>query len=539
LSVNMVRQTSLNIRRLISFGIILLCWLCLSAPAQATVKLPSIFSDNMVLQKDRLLYFWGLADPLEIVTVVIGKNRYATTADDKGAWWVKIPPQNQTEPFTIIVRGMNVITINNVITGDVWLCAGQSNMYAPLSEVDHTPEDIEQANLPSIRFFKEEPDCAGDPQFDGSGKWVTCTPETVRNFSAIGYFFGREINQKTNSNIALVQATRAGSSLATWLSQEALEKTPYKGLLGENDENFKQYEKLLEQIKEARESGSDQDLQKLEKQRKTFKKKVNTATCAYNALIAPLAPYQFKGVLWYQGENDIGENLKFKKLFVAMIQDWREQFRFRTLPFYYVQIPPFGAKKEEPEDSYYAELREAQAEVQKSPYTYMALTIDTGKGNLIPMHPREKKTVAHRLANLVLATQYKQPIKCFGPSFDAIDIEGAAIRVHLRHAEEEVVCQGKTPTGFEIAGEDKIFHGAQARIEGQSIIVYNKKVKNPVAVRYAWADNPKGNIFSSDGIPLIPFRSDQWTHRKPEETDNKKTGTANPVPVPASAAHGK
>ena len=399
-------------------------------------------------------------------------------------------------------------------------------MYAPLDEVDHTNEDVESANLPDIRLFKEEPNCAGDPEFDGGGKWVICSPDTVKDFSAIGFFFGREIYDKTKLTLGLVQATRAGSSMETWLSKEAILKTPYKGLIGPNEENFKQFDLLNAQIKEAEEADSQKDLLRLQKQARTFKKKVNTATCAYNALIAPLAPFQLKGVLWYQGENDIGENLKFRRLFTEMIQDWREQFRTSSLPFYYVQLPPIGLKKDDPEDSYYAEIREAQAQVQKSPYAYMVVTIDTAKGDDIPMHPREKKVVAHRLAYLVLATQYKEPLKCFGPSFDAIDVEDNAIRVRIRRAEPELIAHGGAPQGFEIAGEDKVFHWADAKIDGDSIVVFNKKVKKPVAVRYAWADNPKGNIFNPDDVPLIPFRSDEWLHRKPEAPGT--TASASP-----------
>jgi sialate O-acetylesterase len=507
-----------------------------AAPALANVRLPSVLSDNMVLQKDRVLYFWGLSDPQEIVTVMIGDKRYATTADDKGAWWVKIPAQNRTTPFDITVRGNNILYIHNVITGDVWMCAGQSNMYAPLNEVDHTPQDIEQANLPNLRLFKEEPNCAGEPEFDGGGRWVVCTPETVKDFSAIGYFFGRELLQKRPGVLGLIQATRAGSAMHTWVSREALEKTPYKGTIGETEENFEQYKKLKEDIKEARANGEEKELRRLLKQEKVFKKKVNAPTCAYNALIAPIEPYQMKGVLWYQGENDIGEPVKFGKLFLAMIQDMRERFKFSTLPFYYVQLPPIGTKKDEPEDSYYAELRESQAQVQKAPYTYMIITTDTGHGNDIPMHPRDKKTIAQRLAAIVLATQYKEPLKCFGPTYDTMNVEGNTIRVHLRRG-EQLLARGGAPKGFELAGEDKIFHWATARIDGDSIVVSAKKVKKPVAVRYSWADNPTGNVFSSDEIPLLPFRSDNWAHRKPEDTSDKKTA-ATPGGSAAGATGG-
>jgi sialate O-acetylesterase len=509
-------------------GILFCCFLFVTTPAQANIKLPSILSDNMVLQQNRTLYFWGLSDPEEIVVVTIGEHRYGCTADAKGAWWVKIPPQNTKVPFDIKFKGKNAITVHNVITGDVWLCAGQSNMYAPLKEVEHTPDDIEGANLPDIRLFKEEPNCAGDPEFDGGGKWVTCTPETVQDFSAIGYFFGREINDKTKNVLGLIQATRPGSCIETWLSKESLLKTPYKGLIGENDENFKQYEALMAQTHEAEASGNEAELQQLQKQARVFKKKVNTATCAYNALIAPLAPYQLKGVLWYQGENDIGFTLKYRQLLTQLIQDWRDEFRSSTLPFYYVQLPPIGVKKDRPEDSYYAELREAQSQIQKSPYAYMVVTVDTGLGDEIPMHPREKKTIAHRLAYLVLATQYNEPLKCFGPSFDAADVEDNAIRVHIKRAEPELVAKGGTPQGFEIAGEDRLFYPAEAKIDGDSIVVFNKKVKKPVAVRYAWADNPRGNIFNSDDVPLIPFRSDTWPYRKPEDLPVAKTASAAP-----------
>lgn len=535
-----IRRATVNSAQiLLYYGILLFCFCTFAAmPAQANIKLPSILSDNMVLQQNRVLYFWGISDPEEIVVVTIGEHRYGCTADDKGAWWVKIPPQNSKVPYDIKFKGKNTITVHNVITGDVWLCAGQSNMYAPVADVDHTPDDIEGANLPDIRFFKQEPNCSGEPEFDGGGKWVSCSPETVKDFSAIGFFFGREINDKTKNVIGLVQATRAGSSIETWVSKECLLKTPYKGLIGENDENFKQYDSLKAQMHDAEEADDQAELLRLQKQAKVFKKKVNTATCAYNALIAPITPYQMKGVLWYQGENDIGATLKYRRLLTDMIQDWRDEFRFSTLPFYFVQLPPIGAKKDKPEDSYYAELREAQAQVQKSPYTYMVVTVDTGQGeDQIPMHPREKKTIAHRLAYLALATQYKEPLKCFAPAYDAMDVEDNAIRVHIRRAEPELIAKGTAAQGFEIAGEDKLFYPAEAKIDGESIVVFNKKVKKPVAVRYAWADNPKGNIFNPDDVPLIPFRSDEWAHRKPEDMPAAPTtsGAAQPKSKPKDA----
>lgn len=538
--MNRIRQatfisaTFISARMLLCCGILLCCgFLFATAPAKANIKLPSIVSDNMVLQQNRTIYFWGISDPEEIVVVTIGEHRYGCTADDKGAWWVKIPPQNSKTPYDIKFKGKNLITVHNVITGDVWLCAGQSNMYAPVVDVEHTPDDIEGANIPEIRMFKEEPNCSGEPEFDGGGKWVICSPETVKDFSAIGFFFGREINDKTKNVIGLVQATRAGSCIETWVSKESLLKTPYKGLIGENDENFKQYDALKAQMKEAEEADNQAESLRLQKQAKVFKKKVNTATCAYNALIAPIAPYQLKGVLWYQGENDIGFTLKYKRLMVQLVQDWREDFRFSSLPFYFVQLPPIGVKKKRPEDSYYAELREAQADVQKCPYTYMVVTTDTGQGDDIPMHPREKKTIAHRLAYLVLATQYKEPLKCFAPAYDAMEIEDNSIRVHIRRAEPELIAKGGAPQGFEVAGEDKLFYPAEAKIDGDAIVVFNKKVQKPVAVRYAWADNPKGNIFNPDDVPLIPFRSDEWTYRKPEDLPVEKapvTATAKAKP---------
>jgi sialate O-acetylesterase len=486
----------------------------LAQPAQADVKLPSIFGDNMVLQKDHTLYFWGLSDPKEFVTIYIQDKRFGTTADEKGAWWVKVPQQDIRGPFSVTVKGKNIITINNVILGDVWLCSGQSNMYAQLADVDHTQEDIDQANIPGIRLFKEEPNCSGDPEFDGGGHWVLCNPETVLKFSAIAYFFGKEVNHRTHVPLGLIQAGRAASTLQTWLPKEGLEKTQYKGLIDEHVQVFEHLKQLNEELSQARASGDWQKLRSGEKKIQEFKKQVNTATCAYNALIAPLTPFTLKGVLWYQGENDVGENAKFRNLFVQMIQSWREEFRQAKLPFYYVQMPPIGSKKKEPEDSYYAELREAQASIQKVPYCFMAHSIDTGTGDNLPMHPRDKKMVAHRLAYLVLATQYREPLKCFAPSFDTFEISENKVKVHFLRAEPELVTKNGPARGFEIAGDDRVFYNAKARIEGDNVIVSSEKVKKPIAVRYCWADNPEGNLFNTDGFPVVPFRTDAWLHRK-------------------------
>jgi sialate O-acetylesterase len=497
------------------FSFLLLC--CFPHPAWANIKLPSIIGDNMVLQRGQVLNFWGLSDPGEYVTVIIGENKYGTIADGKGRWMIRFPAQKEG-PSEITIRGKNIITIRNVIWGDVWLCAGQTNMLATVGESAHTEEDLAKANLPEVRLFKIEPDCAKDAQFDFGqrGHWVGCTADTARAFSSVAYNFGQEVYDKTHVPLGLILSARPGATMQTWISADAMLKSKeFKGLPGLNDQNFELLEKLTTQLRETDQQSDPDTYKDVSFRIQVFKTNSQTPNCTFNGMISPLVPFALKGVVWYQGENDLGEPLRLRRMIELFMQDWRSQFLEPKLAFIFVQIPNLHARTKEPEESQYADLREAQASVRKLPYAWVAVTIDTVPGANAPAHPKDKREIAHRAALIALATQYHVPAKSLSPFYDSMEVtDDNKIKIHLRLAEPELKVNGKEPKGFAIAGEDKVFVWAKAEIEGDNIIVWSDKVKKPVAVRYAWADNPECNLYNQDNLPLCPFRTDNFPRKK-------------------------
>ena len=276
-------------------------------PALANIKLPSIIGDHMVLQRHQKLKFWGLSDPGEYVTVIIGEGKYGTIADAKGRWMIGAPP-HEAGPSEITIRGKNIITIRNILWGDVWLCAGQENMAASVEEGAHADEDLAKANIPDVRLFKVEPDCAKDAQFDmmPRGKWVMCSPETARSFSSVGYNFGQEVHDKINVPMGLIMAARKGATLQTWISADSMLKSKeFKGLPGLNDQNFDLLRKLTDQLAQTDENSDPDTFKELTDKIKIFKENSQTPTCTFNAMISPLVPFSLKGVVWYQGEDDL------------------------------------------------------------------------------------------------------------------------------------------------------------------------------------------------------------------------------------------
>jgi sialate O-acetylesterase len=488
-----------------------------SQAARANIKLPSIMGDNMVLQRGQALKFWGLSDPGEYVTVIIGEGKFGTIADGKGRWMIKFPAQKEG-PSEITIRGKNIITIRNVLWGDVWLCAGQANMLATVEQGVHPDEDLEKANMPDVRLFKIEPDCAKDAQFDSSqrGHWVVCSPETARTFSSVAFNFGQEVYDKTHQPLGLIMAARKGSTLQTWISSDAMLKSKeFKGLPAINDQNFELMEGITTELSQIDQQSDPDKYKQVSFKIEAFKANSQSPNCAFNAMISPIVPFSLKGVVWYQGENDLGEPLRLRRMIDLFMLDWRTQFMSPNLAFIYVQTPNILARTKEPEESQYADLREAQASVRKLPYAWVAVTIDTVPGANASPHPKDKREIAHRAALIALATQYHVQVKALSPFYDSMELtDDNKVKIHLRLAEPELQTKGKEPKGFAIAGEDKLFVWAQAEIDGDNVIVWSDKVKKPVAVRYAWADNPECNLYSQDNLPLCPFRTDTWPRKK-------------------------
>ena len=469
----------------------------ISAKLHAEVILPAIISDNMVLQMGQELQFWGWAEPNEEITVIVTPADPGTESKPDsssampgadGRWLIKLPARPKPGSVGVTVTGKNTITLSNVIVGDIWLCSGQSNMEWPVNATQNHQEEIAGAKFPAIRLFKMERSTSLTPLSHLAGKWVECSPETVAEFSGVAFYFGRELHNQMKRPIGLIQAASGGASCESWTSPAVLR----------SDELFAPI------LTRADRANSDPNQAN----------NPNRASVLYNGMIAPLLPFPIKGVIWYQGESNAPRAFQYGKLFPAMIADWRKSWGKGDFPFLFVQLANYVSDKQkpdhptEPEESAWAELREAQVKALSLPRTGMACSIDIGDPRDI--NPRNKQEVSRRLAQLAFKIAYGKKLSASGPTFKSMKVNGHEVQLEFDNVGEGFVVRGDRLTGFAIAGVDKKFHWADARTEGNSVIVSSPLVPEPLAVRYAWADNPNCNLFNKDGFPAVPFRTDDW-----------------------------
>jgi len=652
--------------RTTKFLVLILVLVC-AAVVRAEVRLPAILGDNMVLQQGMKVRIWGSANAGEHVTVTFDKKSVNTVADAQGRWQVWIGPLKAGGPSELTV---NTLTIKNVLVGEVWLCSGQSNMEWPLINTINGAETVARAMNPEIRLFRVEHQTSATPLSDVQGHWVVTTPEDAANFSAVGYFFGRELYQHLKIPIGLIDSSWGGTPAEAWTTNEALTSSPdlkpildrYQSSLNALPQAKDAYAHALAQWEEKNlylDAGNKGEAlgyadpaasttgwsrMDLPKQFETagllidgavwFRKEIelpaswagkalvlkltpiddqdvtyfngtkigatgretpnsymvprryvvpgslvksgrnviavrvfdsageggfsrggamslgpngdgdsqaislrgewvykveralepkhpdwgtrpeavgvsnqNNPSVLYNAMIAPLVPFSIRGVIWYQGESNAGRAYQYRTLFPLMIRSWRSAWG-REFPFYFVQLANWHANKAEPDESDWAELREAQTMTLREPQTGMAVTIDIGDENDI--HPRNKLDVGRRLAAWALADTYGQKVIPSGPLFEHFRIDGDEIRIRFKHGVGLRTSDGGPLKGFAIAGEDRRFVWADARIDGDTVIVSSPKVVKPVAVRYGWADNPIANLYNKAGLPASPFRTDDW-----------------------------
>jgi sialate O-acetylesterase len=642
--------------------------LLIAASANAAVRLPAIISDNMVLQQGMKVRIWGTANGGEHVAVTFDKKTFEIISDAQGRWQVLLGPLKAGGPFELTVKGDNVLTVKNILVGEVWLCSGQSNMEWPLVNTTDGAETVAHANNSEIRLFTVEKHTAASPLADLEGHWVVTTPEEAARFSAVGYFFGRELYQHLKVPIGLIHSSWGGTPAEAWTSNEALLSSPeLKPILDRYESSLKAlpqtkaaYAQALAQWEEKNlysdaenkgealgyadpaSSTSSWEKMELPKQIETagllidgaiwFRKVVelpaswsgkdlvlnlpsiddydityfngtkigstgretpnsymvprkyavpgslvrpgrnliavrvfdsageggfsragsfsispagagepislrgtwdykvelalepkhpdwatrpdavgasnqNNPSVLYNAMIAPLVPFAIRGVIWYQGESNAGRAYQYRTLFPIMIRNWKSAWG-RDFPFYFVQLANWRARRSQPDESDWAELREAQAMTLREPQTGMAVTIDIGDEN--ELHPRNKLDVGRRLAAWALAGTYGQKVIPSGPLFDRYTIEGDRVRIHFKYGAGLKTSDSGPVNGFAIAGEDRRFVWADARIDGDTVIVSSPVVSKPVAVRYGWADNPLVNLYNAAGLPASPFRTDAW-----------------------------
>lgn len=490
--------------------------------ARADVKLPAIFGDHMVLQRDQANPVWGWADPGEEVTVKIAGQTKTTKAGDDGAWRVKLDPLSIGDPLEMTVEGKNKLTFKDVLVGEVWICSGQSNMQWPVSAAVDPDLEILTANRPQIRLISVPQVGTQDPQRDFQGAWEVCSPESVASFSAVGYFFGRRLQETINVPIGLIDNAWGGSACEAWIPRDRLaDAVKYQDLLAlwaEREAAYPEAKKAFDDHQAAAEKAkaNGEPAPKAVANPDALMRGNARPGNIYNGVLLPTVGYGIRGVIWYQGENNAGRAHQYRDMFPLMIETWRELWGQGDFPFYWVQLADFRAEKPEPEDSDWAELREAQTMALRLPNTGQAVIIDLGEGKDI--HPRNKQDVANRLARWALSRDYGVDVPAQSPTYKSMEKKDGKVVLTFDHVDGGFrPFDVHAPVGFAIAGADRKFVWADAKITGPNTVeVWSDQVSEPEAVRYAWADNPVCNLYSNAGLPTTPFRTDDW----PGVTDN-------------------
>jgi sialate O-acetylesterase len=486
------------------------------AAAHADVRPSPLCSDGMVLQQQSDVLFWGKADRGEEITVIFRGQTRTTTANPKGDWAVTLKSGEAGGPEKMTIAGKNTLNYNNVLVGEVWVCSGQSNMEWSLAGCDNSDKEYAFSAPPNkmLRMFQVARTPAARPKSETTGTWVEADPKRIGNWTAVGYFFGRDLQEHLKVPVGLIQAAWGGTRAEAWTSPEALASSlKYKAEI----ENF---QKATQTPSQASKLASNP----------------NAPSVLFNGMINPICfGYRIKGAIWYQGESNAGAAHSYRKLFPLMIKDWRKHWQQDDFPFYFVQLAPFTAVRQEPGESDWAELREAQLRTLKLPHTGMAVIVDYG--NEYDIHPTPKRPVGERLALIARARDYGENVEYSGPTYKAMQVEGNKAILSFDHlggglvAKELVrtlerknpqngqlegayrVKEGATGAkviGFMICGPDKKFHPADAKIMGDLVVVTCNQVAEPRAVRYGWANYPLCNLFNSAGLPASPFRTDDF-----------------------------
>ncbi len=498
----------------------------------ADVKLPAHFSDHMVLQRDMKAPVWGQADPGEGVTVEFAGQKKKAKADADGKWRVYLAPMSASaKSRTMTVTGANKnqkVKFEDVLVGEVWLCSGQSNMDFTVAKTEkyyfagviNEATEVAAANYPLIRRFTGDWTRSYEPKREVAGTWQVTDPQSVREFSAIGYFFARDLQKELKVPVGIIVLTYGASTAQAWIRRDAMLENPQlKLMLDKFDADVKAYatdtagkekygQALTKWEAEAAAAKADGKPAPRKPRNPNPIEDQHNPTVMFNGMIAPVIPYAVRGVLWYQGESITGDQKLFPVLNETLIKDWRKLWGEGDFPFYFVQLAAYKAPVTEPAESSIATVREMQTAALAIPNTGMAATIDIGDAK--DVHPHNKQTLGNRLAQLALAGTYGRKVEYSGPMYESMQVEGSAIRLKFSHLGGGLVAKGGALKYFTVAGADKKFVWAEAKIEGETVVVSSPLISAPVAVRYAWADNPEGsNLYNAAGLPAVPFRTDR------------------------------
>lgn len=439
----------------------------ISYEVKAQVNLPSIFGNNMVLQRNNDVSIWGTAKPGKSVTVVTSWNgvSYETKSDNEGNWKLKVKTPEAGGPYQIDITEGETLRLVNVLIGEVWVCSGQSNMERTLRGAANDPilganEAILRSDNPAIRFFKVQNEKSREPKSDFDGRWEVCNRMTAPGFSATGYFFGNLLQDILDIPIGLIASDWGGTKIQLWMDEESIN------------------------MFEPEDRGS-------------------SPSSLFNGMINPMIGFDIRGVIWYQGESNRRSPGIYDEMMVQLVKSWRKKWDIGNFPFYYCQIAPYKYDNEVNT----AFLREAQLEASKRiPNSGMVSLLDAGEKNTI--HPAYKRIAGERLAYFALKETYGvEGIACRGPEYQEMVIKGSLAELSFN---EKLTSFGKELKLFELAGTDKVFYPAEAQIKGNRIILTSEKVPAPVAARYAFQNFVQGELYNLYGIPASSFRTDDW-----------------------------
>ncbi len=486
--------------------------ICLSLAAvclgQAEVVLPGLISDHMLVQRDAPVRIFGKASPGEQVTVGFRGQSVGTTAGPLGRWEVWLQPMKAGAPAEMTVRGTNTLTVRDVLVGDVWVGSGQSNMQWAVQQTVNAEQEIASGNYPEIRLFYVPRKPAASPVDDVDAKWVVCTPETVKGFSAVLYYFGRQLHQDLKVPMGLIHTSWGGTPIAAWISGPSLSanarlmpfNTFWADVIAKYPDGMAQYEQRLKKWEETK-TGPRPAMP-------MGPGNPHEPTTLYNGMLAPIGKYTIKGALWYQGETEAGRGQGhiYGEALTTLVQDWRRAFGQGDFPFFWVQLANFGNASK---NGHWMKVQEGQMKATALRGTGMAVINDIGEDKDI--HPKNKQDVGKRLALAARHVAYgENGFEWSSPIYRQATAEGAAMRVWFNHVGTGLKTRGGGAVkGFVIAGADGVFVPADARIDGATVVVSSAQVPEPKAVRYAWENNPaEANLVNSEGLPASLFRSD-------------------------------
>lgn len=506
---------------MLRYGLPAVVVLLSGASGFADVRLPALFGERMVLQRNKPITIWGWADAGERVHISFDKVAADTVADRAGKWRLTLPQHAAGGPFELIVDGKNHLQFKDVLVGEVWICSGQSNMEFQVRQTVTADETLKSPAIPTLRLFRLEKLTADQPVNDCKAQWLAATPENIDTFSAVGFYFGKDLQSRLNVPVGLIQSSWGGTPAEAWTDRASLQAVPslkpifdhaaeMAAAVPKTQELYKQH--LAEHeaaVAKAKAAGKKPPANL--KKPVVLQQEKYPATL-FNGMVAPIAGYTASGVLWYQGEANAKRHAQYQILLPTMIQSWREAWRDPALPFAIVQLPRFGPVTDDAvEDAAWTAQRESQAIVAKSvPGVDYTCNIDLGDPD--DEHAKAKAAFGRRLCNWAMAKIYGETsIDWAGPRYESMRVVGSTVHIAFKLSHPPLrTIDGKPPFSFAIAGEDQKFVAAVATIDGDQIVLHADAVPHPKAVRYAWTNSPMVNLVDEQNLPLAPFRTDDW-----------------------------